>query len=96
MQDSGKREAFSAGAVRDTAENKPRPELISPFTIERLAEWLRQDAEKYTPRNWKQGINVERCFASMYRHLLKYQMGEHDEDHLRLCVFACLSCTMKV
>jgi hypothetical protein len=35
MQDSGKREAFESGAVRDTAEGKPRPDLISPFAAER-------------------------------------------------------------
>lgn len=82
MKDSGKRETFSTGAVRDTAEGKPRPELISPFAMERLAEWLRKGAEKYAPRNWEQGIPISRTLASLYRHLLKFQEGETDEDHM--------------
>jgi hypothetical protein len=82
MADSGKREQFSTGAVRDTAEGKPRPDLISPFAMERLGEWLRLGAEKYTPRNWEQGISINRTTASMYRHLLKFQQGAADEDHI--------------
>jgi hypothetical protein len=83
MNDSGKRETFSTGAVRDTAEGKPRPELISPFATEKLAWWLQLGAEKYAPRNWEAGIPLSRCLASAQRHLLKYQQGVEDgEDHL--------------
>ncbi|GHT16677.1 hypothetical protein FACS1894189_0950 [Planctomycetales bacterium] len=82
MADSGKREQFSTGAVRDTADGKPRPDLISPFAMERLGEWLRLGAEKYTPRNWEKGISISRTTASMYRHLLKFQQGARDEDHI--------------
>ena len=82
MHDSGEREAFETGAVRDTATNKPRPDLISPFAMERLGEWLRAGAEKYDERNWEAGIPVSRCVASLYRHLLKYQQGDTSEDHM--------------
>ena len=82
MKDTGRRETFSTGAVRDSAEEKPRPELISPFAMERLAEWLRKGAEKYTPRNWERGIPISRSTASLCRHLLKFQMGSTDEDHV--------------
>ena len=82
MNDSGKRETFATGAVRDSAEGKPRPELISPFAMERLAEWLRKGAEKYAPRNWEAGIPLSRCTASLCRHLLKFQQGATDEDHV--------------
>ena len=82
MKDSGQRETFESGAVRDSDEDKPHPELISAFAMERLALWLSAGAKKYTRRNWERGLSIERCFASMYRHLLKYQMCEHDEDHL--------------
>ena len=82
MNDSGKRETFSTGAVRDSAEGKPRPELISPFAMERLSEWLRKGAEKYAPRNWEAGIPLSRCTASLCRHLLKFQQGATDEDHV--------------
>ena len=59
-----------------------RPELISPFAMERLAEWLRKGAEKYAPRNWEAGIPLSRCTASLCRHLLKFQQGATDEDHV--------------
>jgi len=82
MKDSGKREAFPSGAERDAAEGKPRPDLISPFATERLAEWLRLGAEKYAPRNWEKGLPVSRSMASLCRHLMKFQQGCTDEDHV--------------
>ena len=82
MQDSGKRDTFETGAVRDSAEGKVRPDLISPFATERLSEWLRLGAEKYAPRNWEAGIPVSRCLASLHRHLMMYQQGATDEDHV--------------
>jgi hypothetical protein len=83
MRDSGQREIFETGAVRDIAEGKVRPDLISPFATERLAEWLRLGAEKYAERNWEKGIPISRCMASLHRHLMRYQQGETDnEDHL--------------
>ena len=82
MQDSGRRETFPSGAVRDAAEGKPRPDLISPFATERLAEWLRLGAEKYAPRNWEKGLPVSRSTASLCRHLMKFQQGCTDEDHI--------------
>lgn len=80
--DTNERETFATGAVRDTAVGKPRPDLISPLAMDRLGHWLCLGAQKYRPRNWEAGISVERCFASLYRHLLKYQEGDSTEDHL--------------
>jgi len=82
MHDSGNRQSFATGAVRDTADDKPRPDLVSPFAMERLGEWLRLGAVKYRERNWEQGIPVSRCVASLARHLMKYQQGCRDEDHM--------------
>lgn len=82
MQDSGERQTFETGAVRDTAEGKSRPDLISPFATERLGDWLMLGAQKYSERNWERGIPVSRTIASLHRHLMKYQQGSKDEDHL--------------
>ena len=82
MKDSGKRQDFDSGAVRDTSEGKPRPDLISPFATNRLATWLGKGAEKYEPRNWEKGIPISRCLESLERHLVKYKMGLVDEDHM--------------
>jgi len=81
MDDSGHRQEFATGAVRDTAEGKPRPDLVSPFAMRRLGAWLEQGAAKYSEHNWERGIPIARCLASLYRHLLAYQAGDSDEDH---------------
>lgn len=81
MKDSGKRQQFNDGAVRDTADGKSRPDLISPFALERLGMWLMLGAKKYCERNWEKGIPNSRCLASLERHVLKYKMGMTDEDH---------------
>jgi hypothetical protein len=82
MHDSGKRQEFTTGAVRDAAEDKPRPDLISPWFLERLGIWLMKGAKKYAERNWEAGMPISRCIASLERHVLKYKMGMEDEDHL--------------
>lgn len=87
MHDSGKRQEFTTGAMRDTADDKPRPDLISPFAEERLGEWLRKGAVKYAERNWEKGMPMSRCVASMCRHVMKYRQGMRDEDHLAAILF---------
>ena len=87
MHDSGKRQSFATGAVRDAAEKKPRPDLFSPFAEERVGEWLRAGAVKYSERNWEQGIPASRCFASLRRHVMQYHQGDRSEDHLAAVIF---------
>lgn len=82
MLDSGKRETFETGAVRDSADGKPRPDLFSPFAMERIGLWLEQGARKYEPRNWEKGMGYERVTASLHRHLMKYMENDTSEDHL--------------
>ncbi len=81
MNDSGKRQTFSTGAVCDSDDGKARPDLISAFALERLGRWLEAGRKKYGERNYEKGIPISRRFASLYRHLLQYQMGDHSEDH---------------
>lgn len=75
-------EQFSGGAVRDSQEDKPRPDLISPFFKERLGDWLRLGAGRYKPWNWAKGMPISRVVASLERHLMEFQQGLDDEDHL--------------
>lgn len=82
MKDSGERQNFETGAVRDTAKGKPRPDLISPFANLREGIWLGKGAEKYSERNWEKGMPLSRCIASLTRHIMAYLMGDDDEDHL--------------
>lgn len=87
VKDSGKREAFQTGSVRDTREGKGRYDLISPFALERLAQLYERGAEKYGERNWEKGQPVSRYMDSALRHMNKHLMGERDEDHVTAAVW---------
>lgn len=88
MKDGGKKQSFGKDrAIRDTADDKPRPDLISPFAEERQGHWLRMGARKYAERNWEKGMPFTRCVASLKRHLMRFQQGLKDEDHLAAIMF---------
>lgn len=82
IKDSGERQEFASGAVRDITGQKPRPDLISPFFMERLGQHLGQGAKKYSAWNWAKGIPNSRCYESLMRHLMQFAKGYTDEDHL--------------
>lgn len=81
MKDSGKRQGFSTGSVRDTNEGKPRYDLLSPISLYRLAMWTGKGIEKYGERNWEKGQPLARFIESLERHLQKMKVGLEDEDH---------------
>lgn len=87
MHDSGERQSFTTGAVRDTGKGKGRFDLLSPFAAFRRAKWVELGAEKYTDRNWEKGIPVSRCLCSAIRHLTMYSLGCRREDHLAAASF---------
>jgi hypothetical protein len=88
MKDGGKKQSFGEGmAIRDTADDKPRPDLISPFAEERQGAWLGMGARKYAERNWEKGMPFSRCVASLRRHIMRFQQGMKDEDHLAAVMF---------
>lgn len=76
------KEAYATGAVREDAGDAPRPDLIPPEFILRLAKHYALGSKKYAERNWEKGIPIMRTYASMLRHLLKWAVGHTDEDHL--------------
>lgn len=82
LNDSGNRQKFETGAVRDIQEGKGRFDLIPPEAIFRLAKHYEAGAKKYNDRNWEKGIPISRCIDSCFRHLYKYVQGWNDEDHL--------------
>ncbi len=82
LEDSGERQKFGTGAVRDIAGNKPRPDLISPYFSMRVGAHLEKGATKYAERNWEKGMPISRCIASLERHIMEYKMGLTNEDHL--------------
>lgn len=82
VKDSGERQEFKTGAVRDMAAGKGRFDLISPIALLRLAKWYEAGARKYNDRNWEKGLPTGRCMDSALRHLNAYRLGHRDEDHL--------------
>jgi len=86
MQDSGHREMFESGAVRDSQAGKSRPDLLSPFALDRVGYWMKAGAEKYGPYNWQKGMNYSRVTASLFRHLLAFMKRDNTEDNLAAIV----------
>jgi len=82
IKDSGVRQEFDTGSVRDTREGKGRYDLISLIAEARLARWYEQGAAKYGDRNWELGQPMMRYFDSARRHLNYHAQGHRDEDHL--------------
>lgn len=81
-KDSGKRQEFNTGAVRDIQEGKGRFDLISPLALKRLAGVYERGAVKYGDRNYEKGIPLGRFLDSAERHLNDYKEGKRDEDHM--------------
>lgn len=79
--DSGQREQFNTGSVRDTREGKGRFDLISTIGLRRLAELYERGAQKYGDRNWEKGQPLGRYLDSAMRHLICLMECNKDEDH---------------
>ena len=82
IHDSGERQEFETGAVRDPARGKGRYDLITPYALHRLALHYEAGAAKYADRNWEKGVPASRCFSSAIRHLFQWIAGRSEEDHL--------------
>ena len=82
VKDSGKREEFAGGSVRDTQDGKPRYELIPAGPLKRLAIHYANGAKKYGDFNWQKGQDIRRTLASMLRHSQCVLAGDENEDHL--------------
>jgi hypothetical protein len=82
VKDSGERQEFKTGAVRDVQSGKGRYDLLPTRAIRRLAEHYANGAVKYGDNNWLRGIPLKRMMDSAMRHLFKALEGQTDEDHL--------------
>jgi hypothetical protein len=82
VKDSGKREEFKTGSVRDTQVGKGRYDLIPPISLRRLAQHYENGARKYGDRNWEKGQPLSRYLNSALRHLQNILEGDTSEDHM--------------
>ncbi len=91
VKDSGKREQFESGMVRDVTEGKIDYSLVFDGPMfERWAQHMTKGAVKYSKRNWMKAAGqaeFERFRESALRHFVQWFMGKTDEDHAAATVF---------
>ena len=96
VKDSGARERFDSGMVRDTAEGKiDWLRVFDGPMLKRWAEHLTKGAKKYP--NVKPGVpnwtlatgdaEYHRFRESAIRHFIQWLNGETDEDHAAAVLF---------
>lgn len=92
VKDSGKREQYTSGMVRDTVDGKTNYALVydGPM-LRRWAEHITKAAmTKYGKRNWMKASGepeLERFRESAARHFAQWMAGETDEDHAAAVIF---------
>jgi hypothetical protein len=96
IKDSGEREQFASGMMRDVADDKPDVELIfnGPMA-DRWAEHLTKGAKKYPDvsigaPNWmlaRGRAELVRFRKSAVRHFRQWLRGDRDEDHAAAVLF---------
>ena len=91
LKDSGERQEYTTGAVRDNSVGKGRFDLIPFQALMRLAKHYENGARKYSDRNWEKGMDISRYVDAAIRHLIKYSNGWNDEDHLAAAMWNCAS-----
>lgn len=75
----------SLSGNRDNADDKLDYTLVPIESMDRLVRHYMNGLKKYGRDNWKKlslPEDIKRYEQSMYRHLMQYLAGFHDEDHL--------------
>lgn len=99
VKDSGAREEYANGFVRDTEDGKYdyarilRIEGLHLIPIEALERWgahMVKGAAKYGEDNWRQArgpVAVARFLRSLCRHVVQYIRKDRTEDHAAAVCF---------
>ena len=90
-KDSGKRQLFDSGMVRDSQQSKARYDLVYMPMLTRWAEIMGRGADKYGPRNWEKASSqaeLDRFKESAFRHFIQWFTGSNpEEDHAAAILF---------
>ena len=90
-KDSGERQTFDTGMVRDTSTTKARYDLVHMPMLKRWAELMGRGAQKYGERNWEKArteAEYNRFRESAFRHFMQWFNGESpEEDHAAAIFF---------
>ena len=91
VKDSGQRQSFDSGMVRDVADDKIDYSLVLDGPMfERWAAHLTAGAKKYNKRNWmlaRGQAEYDRFRESALRHFIQWFRGEIEEDHAAAIFF---------
>jgi hypothetical protein len=95
IKDSGKRQEFASGMVRDSAEKTEYTRVLDGPMLRRWAEHLTKGAKKYPDvspgvANWtlaNSEAELRRFRESAFRHFPQWMNGDEDEDHAASVVF---------
>lgn len=84
LVDTGDREVYDSGMVREPKAGHGRYDLLSSEAIRRIAIVYEKGSQKYSERNWEKGGKWSKCLCSALRHIFKWMEGRSDEDHLAM------------
>ena len=91
VKDSGARQSFASGMVRDVTDGKTDYSLaLDGPMFTRYAAHLTKGAQKYAARNWMQAkgdAELARFRQSALRHFVQWYYGDTDEDHAAAVFF---------
>lgn len=97
IKDSGERATYNSGMVREPDNGRIDFTLCFPLAVPfdeqmfvRFAKHMTNGALKYTKRNWEKANSQEeldRYYASAFRHFMQWMHGEIDEDHASAILF---------
>lgn len=91
IKDSGARQQFDSGMVRDVTDDKIDYTLaLDGPMFKRLAIHLTKGAVKYAKRNWMKARGqqeLDRFKESATRHFFQWLNGDTDEDHAAAVMF---------
>lgn len=96
VKDSGERQEFASGMMRDVATNKVGWHRVTDGPmLKRWAEHLTKGAAKYPDiapgvPNWIRAegeAELARFRESAFRHFMQWFYGERDEDHAAAVMF---------
>ena len=71
-----------AGIKRDS--DKIRYDLMPMYPLEEVAKVFTHGAEKYDDRNWEQGMDWNRPYGALLRHVFAFWSGEDIDPESQL------------
>lgn len=73
LENSGQKDTYESGSVRDKRDGKGRYDLITPVGLRRLARVYELGAKVYGDRNWELGMPLSRFLDSLERHINEWK-----------------------